>query len=297
MVGVGTRRHGRGILQVDLEEHSPLRDVRVSAVIPVLNEARNLPHVFARLPHDLFETIMVDGGSTDGSVEVAQEFLPDIRIITQDRRGKGNALACGFRACRGEVVVFLDADGSTDPAEIPRFVAALLDGADFAKGSRFAEGGSSLDITRLRHHGNRILCGIVNSLYGTAYTDLCYGFNAFWREMLPELGFDGDHDGHNGDRRRGDGFEVETLINVRAATAGLTVIEVPSVESARIHGSSKLNALTDGLRVLSVIGLERRAWRHNRSPRGHVNGHAERMTVRRGDTATSLSNSAEDSYP
>ena len=194
----------------------------------MLNEARNLPHVFTRLPGELFETIMVDGGSTDGSVEVAREVLPSIRIVTQDRRGKGNALECGFRACRGDNVVFLDADGSTDPAEIPHFVAALLNGADFAKGSRFAAGGSSLDITPVRQRGNRVLCGIVNRLYGTAYTDLYYGFNAIWRHRLRELGFDGSHNGHNGDRRRGDGFEVETLINVRAATAGLTVIEVPS---------------------------------------------------------------------
>lgn len=274
-----TRQYGRGILGIDGEDGSPLREVRVSAVIPVLNEARNLRHVFARLPRNLFETIIVDGGSTDGSVEVAREVLPDVRIITQDRRGKGNALECGFRACRGEIVVFLDADGSTDPVEIPRFVAALLSGADFAKGSRFTNGGSSLDITPLRQRGNRVLCGIFNKLYGTAYTDLCYGFNAFWRHLLPELGFDGAPNGHNGARRRGDGFEVETLIHVRAATAGLTVIEIPSVEWARIHGSSKLNALTDGLRVLSVIGLEGRLGRRERYARVSVIGHAERATI------------------
>lgn len=294
---VQPRRYGRGILHIDRDDGSPLGQVRVSAVIPVLNEARNLPHVFARLPRGLFETIMVDGGSTDGSVTVAREVLPDVRIITQNRRGKGNALECGFRACRGEIVVFLDADGSTDPAEIPRFVAALLNGADFAKGSRFAKGGSSLDITPLRNRGNRVLCSLVNRLYGTAYTDLCYGFNAFWRHMLPDLGFHGDHGdhGHNGERRRGDGFEVETLINVRAATAGLTVTEVPSVEWARIHGSSKLNAITDGLRVLSVIGLERR-WRRRRHAPVSVNGHAARATVCCEYAATGLCNCAEESY-
>ena len=294
---VQPRRYGRGILDIDRDDGSPLGQVRVSAVIPVLNEARNLPHVFARLPRRLFETIMVDGGSTDGSVTVAREVLPDVRIITQNRRGKGNALECGFRACRGEIVVFLDADGSTDPAEIPRFVAALLNGADFAKGSRFAKGGSSLDITPLRNRGNRVLCGLVNRLYGTAYTDLCYGFNAFWRHMLPDLGFHGDHGdhGHNGKRRRGDGFEVETLINVRAATAGLTVIEVPSVEWARIHGRSKLNAITDGLRVLSVIGLERR-WRRRRHAPVSVNAHAARATVCCEYAATGLCNCAEESY-
>jgi glycosyltransferase involved in cell wall biosynthesis len=284
------------IVERERGDPSSLRHIRVSAVIPVLNEAQNIPHVFPRLPSELFETIMVDGGSTDGSIEVARGLLPDVRIVTQDRRGKGNALECGFRACRGDIVVFLDADGSTDPAEIPRFVTALLEGADFAKGSRFASGGSSLDITPARERGNRVLCGIVNRLYGTAYTDLCYGYNAFWRSMLPALGFTGEPNGRNGERRRGDGFEVETMINVRAAMAGLAVTEVPSVEWARIHGSSKLNAITDGLRVLSVIGLERRAWKRGRYALASVIGRAEPAPACCANAATAFCRCAEDSY-
>ena len=79
----------------------------------------------------------------------------------------------------------LDADGSTDPAEIPRFVAALLAGADFAKGSRFIAGGGSTDITTMRRIGNWGLAKVVNSLWGGQYSDLCYGYNAFWRRCLP----------------------------------------------------------------------------------------------------------------
>src|ERR1700730_6208940 len=164
VVRLGSLRRGRGILEIEGNGPSPLQQVRVSAVIPMLNEARNLPHVFEVLPADLFEVIVVDGGSADGSVELARALQPDAKHLAQDRRGKGNALECGFRACEGDVVVTLDADGSTDPVEIPRFVAALLDGADFAKGSRFASGGSSLDITPVRERGNRILCGIVYRL-------------------------------------------------------------------------------------------------------------------------------------
>src|SRR5438034_548901 len=127
---------------------------RISDVIPTLNEARNLPHVLANLPADIYEVILVDGHSTDGTVEVAQALMPDIRVLRQTRRGKGNALACGFAACRGDIIVMIDADGSTDPREIPAFVAALLAGADYAKGSRFVDGGGSTDITRIRRAGN-----------------------------------------------------------------------------------------------------------------------------------------------
>ena len=113
---------------------------RVSVVVPTLNEAKNLPHVFSLLPADLHEVIVVDGRSTDDTVAVARALRPDVRVVLQNRKGKGNAMACGFTAVTGDIVVMLDADGSADPREIPRFVAALVAGADFAKGSRFATG-------------------------------------------------------------------------------------------------------------------------------------------------------------
>ena len=162
----------------------------VSVVMPALNEAKNLPHVFALLPADLHELIVVDGHSVDQTIEVARSLRPDVRIVRQTRYGKGNALACGFEAATGDIIAMVDADGSADPAEIPRFVEALLDGADFAKGTRFARGGGSGDITRLRRMGNRGLSGLFNSIYATGYTDLCYGFNVFWREHVPVLGLD-----------------------------------------------------------------------------------------------------------
>jgi glycosyltransferase involved in cell wall biosynthesis len=175
---------------------------RVSLVIPALNEARNLPHVFAELPPDLYEVVLVDGGSSDDTATVARSLWPEVRIVRQSRCGKGNALACGVAACRGDIIVMLDADGSTSPAEIPRFVAALVEGADVAKGSRFVADGGSSDITPLRR--------VVNALYGTGYTDLCYGYNAFWSGCLPLLGLDPGRplDGDDGRTLWGDGFEA-----------------------------------------------------------------------------------------
>jgi glycosyltransferase involved in cell wall biosynthesis len=192
-------------------------------------------------------------------VAVARELRPDVRIVMQTRKGKGNALACGFAAATGDIVAMVDADGSADPGEIPRFVEAVLAGADFAKGSRFVKGGGSSDITRFRSWGNRILTAFFNACYGRNYSDLCYGFNVFWRRHVPVLGLDATSaPGPNGDALLwGDGFEVETLIHVRAAKAGLRVAEVPSFEHARIHGVSNLNAYRDGLRVVRTILQER----------------------------------------
>jgi glycosyltransferase involved in cell wall biosynthesis len=232
----------------------------ISVVVPALNEARNIPHVFSRIPDDVHEIILIDGFSVDGTVAVARQARPDVQIIAQTRQGKGNALACGFAAATGDIIAMVDADGSADPSEIPRFVAALLDGADFAKGTRFAEGGGSSDITRLRRFGNYALTRFFNACHDRNYSDLCYGFNVFWRRHLPVLGLDAtspprrDGDG----RLWGDGFEVETLIHVRVAKAGLVVAEVPSYEHARLHGVSNLNAFHDGRRVLRTILAERR---------------------------------------
>ena len=166
-------------------------------------------------------------------------------LIQETRKGKGNALACGFATARGDIIVMLDADGSADATEIPRFVEALLHGADFAKGSRFIADGGSSDITRFRRFGNWFFTTLVNVLFGTRYSDLCYGYNAFWVHCLPRLNVDCD------------GFEVETLINIRVAKAKLRVQEVPSYEGVRLHGVSNLNAFRDGRRVLKTIMRER----------------------------------------
>ena len=246
---------------------------RISVIIPTLNEAKNLPHVFARLPENLHEVIIVDGHSVDGTVAVARRLRPAVRVVNQTRRGKGNALACGFEVATGDIIAMIDADGSTDPAEIPLFVQALLDGADFAKGTRFDLGGGSSDITRLRKLGNRALNALFNTLYRTHYSDLCYGFNVFWQRYVPVLALDADTPAPaKGDGRLwGDGFEIETLIHTRVAKAGLTVSEVPSFEHLRIHGVSNLNTFADGVRVLRAIFTERRhATRRPDSPAAQV---------------------------
>jgi glycosyltransferase involved in cell wall biosynthesis len=238
------------------EPAAPTRQPKVSVVIPTLNEARNLEHVFAAFPAGLHEVILVDGHSVDGTPDVARRLRPDVRVIEQTRKGKGNALACGFAAATGDIIVMIDADGSTDPAEIPRFVEALTSGADFAKGSRFAPGAGSSDITPLRKLGNRLLGLAVNALYGTRYSDLCYGYNAFWARHAPAFGLQADSPGQH--KVWGDGFEIETVLNLRASAAGLAIIEVPSFEYARIHGTSNLHTIRDGQRVLRTILTE---WR------------------------------------
>jgi glycosyltransferase involved in cell wall biosynthesis len=232
---------------------------RVSIIIPARNEARNLEVILPELP-PVHEVVLIDGHSHDGTIETAQRVMPSIKVLTQTRKGKGNAMACGFDAATGDVLVMFDGDGSADPAEIPAFVQALVDGADFAKGSRFAAGGGSDDITQLRKLGNSALNGTTNVLFGTRFTDLCYGYNAFWRDILPVLDLPdpGLPAPADGSMLWGDGFEIESMINCRVAVAGLEIAEVPSVEKVRFFGESNLRTFVDGRRVLKTILTEKR---------------------------------------
>jgi glycosyltransferase involved in cell wall biosynthesis len=244
------------VIMFPIRQQAPPMVARVSVVVPAMNEAKNLPYVLPRIPSWVHEVILVDGHSTDGTVAMAQELWPEVRVVTQQGRGKGAALRTGFRAATGDIIVMLDADGSTDPGEIPAYVGAVLAGADFAKGSRFLQGGGTSDMSLVRNLGNRIFTAVVRILFGGHYSDLCYGYNAFRTDALNVLEPDCD------------GFEIETLLNVRALHKGLKVAEVPSFEYERIYGTSNLKAIPDGWRVLKTIFNEwRRSFRRGSQPR------------------------------
>lgn len=256
----------------------PVRPVnpRVSVVIPTVNEAQNLERLLPTLP-PVHQVLIVDGGSTDGTPEVARNALPAVQVIDQSRSGKGNAIACGCGNATGDIIVMFDADGSADAREIPFMVAALLTGADFVKGSRMLHGGGTDDMTAVRRLGNFGLTKLVNTLFHTRYTDLCYGYNAFWRDVMDDLDLP-DWEA-TGAPRWGDGFEIETLLNCRAAAARLTILELPSYEHSRVHGVSNLRAYHDGVRVLRTIRTEWRRMRILRSPSRHL-GQSVRWSTR-----------------
>ena len=240
-------------------------DPLISIVVPALNEALNLATVLPQLPK-VHEVILVDGGSVDGTVQAARRALPEIITVLQSRAGKGNALAAGFARVTGDIVVMFEADGSADPAEITRLVEALTGGADFAKGTRNAPGGGSADRTPVRDLGNRFLTRVFNLAFGVRHTDLCYGYHAFWADLVPLLDLpEHSHPAPSSGRMMwGDGFEIETIINCRFAAAGVAIAEVPSVEKLRMFGESNLRAVSDGFRVLKTLLTE---WRRARAGR------------------------------
>jgi glycosyltransferase involved in cell wall biosynthesis len=249
-------------------------DPWLTAVIPTLNEALNVVPVLRGLPACVAEIIVVDGRSTDDTQEVCLAADPRVRVIIEQRRGKGAALLSGFAAAHGDAIVALDADGSMDPSEVSIFHALLGQGYDLVKGSREAVGGGSTDFSPLRRHGNAGLTRLANLAYHIRWSDMCYGYFAFWRDVLPALGIErtslttravesqlkseASNVQPQGRLSYGDGFEIEAALLLRAARAGLKIAEMPSRELSRTTGESNLRTFRDGWRVLGAIGHERR---------------------------------------
>jgi glycosyltransferase involved in cell wall biosynthesis len=256
---VNGKSHAASVHAVNGRSHTVgrhLTDARtsratVSVVIPTLNEQHNIGWVLERLPPIIDEVILVDGYSSDRTVEVARAVRPDIVVVQQACRGKGAALRAGFHAATSDFIVMIDADGSMDPGEIHRYVTPLIKGYDLVKGSRFLAGGGSADLTLIRRFGSKAFVRITNALFLVRFTDLCYGFCSFRRDCLEALAL------------TAQGFEIETEIAVHAAKAELRIAEVPSMERERRYGVSKLHALRDGQRVLRTL-MRERLTRHNR---------------------------------
>ncbi len=240
MVETFFQRRPRVLGQIRSDDGGPT----VTLVIPALNEADGLSSILPRVPDVVNQLIIVDGGSADATVQVALECRPDALVIQQTGRGKGDALKCGIAAARGEIIVTMDGDGSMSPEDIPLFIDSLLEGHDFVKGSRSLPRAGSDDFTWLRRVGNTALTKAGNLVFGSGYTDLTFGFNAYWRPTIQHLGC------------LADGFEFEIQAALRAASVGMRTSEVPTYEPARVGGESKLNPLTDGMAILRIIIAE-----------------------------------------
>jgi hypothetical protein len=239
---------------------------RVSVVIPTRNEARNvetlLPAIAAVRP-PVAEVVIADCGSADGTVDTALRVLPTAKVVTQTRSGKGNALACGFAAATGDIIVTFDAHGAADPGEIPVFVAALVAGADVVTGSRFLAGaGPSGGAVRR----TALLNAVAAAFFAAAQTDLCFGYHAFWTDLLPALELPSIA-GPGTATPWGDGVEIDTLLSCRFAAAGHRLTEVASVERVPADGHRAHRTLADDRRVLQTLTTERRWARRQRRAR------------------------------
>jgi glycosyltransferase involved in cell wall biosynthesis len=222
--------------------------LNVGVVIPTLNEEKNVGEILSKLKTLGYDNLLViDGKSTDDTLGVAVKN--GARVILQTGKGKGSAIREVLNSdyIDADAVVMLDADGSMLPEEIPAYLEALNSGADVVKGSRFLDGGFTHDMSTLRRFGNKLMVSVVNFLWPKAnFTDLCYGYAAFSKRAVEQLG----------PLLESKGFEIETEIFVKALNLGLVVKEVPSVEYERKNGTSNLHSFRDGFKIFKTIFRE-----------------------------------------
>ena len=235
---------------------------RCTVVLPVRNEVQNLGRLISVIPAFIDEIIVIDGNSSDGSFEFAQQLVPVSTVRRQTHKGKGAALSLGFAISTGDYVFVLDTDGSMDPSELRLFAEALESGASAAKGSRNSIGGGSDDITRFRNAGNDVLTWLTNLLYRASLSDITYGYWGFRSETLHDLRltfFDSKSPRRFSHRAMtyGQGFEIEALMLCRILRARKNLVEIPCWENERWSGSSNLHAISDGFRTLRAIFRER----------------------------------------
>ena len=221
-----------------------LRTTGVSIVIPTWNEESNIGKVIREVKRLLerygypYEVIIVDRYSADRTVRVARSL--GARVL-YDTAGKGAALIKGFKAARHKVVISMDADLSNRPNELLLLIAGIEAGYEICAGSRFLTGGGSDDMPWHRKAGNKFFVTLVNLMYRSRYTDMCYGYRSFTSGALRRLGL------------VEKGFGIETEINIKAAKKQMRVLEVPSFEKPRAKGAGKLHTWRDGYAILRVI--------------------------------------------
>ncbi len=206
---------------------------RISLIIPAFNEEESLPLVLRDLPRaTLGEVIVVDNGSTDRSAEVAQ--AAGARVISEKRRGYGSACLAGIAALSPcEIVVFLDADYSDDPAQLPEVIAPILaDRADLVVGSRMNEGCEPGALLPQAAIGNRLAVFLIALFFRHRFTDLG-PFRAIRREALERL------------KMRDTGFGWTVEMQVKAVLHGLRITEVPVRYRKRV-GRSKITGTLRG---------------------------------------------------
>jgi len=213
---------------------------RLSVIIPALNEAECLTDMLKELPMDLiYEVIVVDGHSTDGTQNVVKNL--GFRCIPQEGRGYGDAVNTGLKASKGELITFMDADASYDPAALSKLIEQIDEGFDVSFCSRYLPESGSDDDTFIRYIGNMFFTFLLRVLHGVKITDSLFLYVVARKNIFNYIQLHSKH------------FEWCVEFPIKVHNAGLKYTEIPSRERPRLAGLSKVNALLDGLKILWVM--------------------------------------------
>lgn len=202
-------------------------------VIPALNEEESLGYVLEAVDMDLLsEIILVDGGSSDRTIDIAREY--GTHVVQEPRRGYGRACATGVAHAQGEIVIFLDADGADDPRQIPSLITPIIkERVDMVLGSRLAGNIYPGAMPWHQKFGNQLSAGLIRLIYGLPISDLS-PFRSVLRSKLLELDM----------QEMTYGWPTEMI--TKSARKGWRIQEVPVDYHPRIGGRSKISGTVRG---------------------------------------------------
>ena len=224
----------------------------ITLVLLTRNEIEGVSALLPVIPFDAVdEAFVVDGGSTDGTVEFFCEH--GIRVVSQQSKGRGEAFRIAMREATSDAVIFFSPDGNEDPADIPRFRPLLEQGNDIVVASRMMSGAFNEEdrqLLRWRKWANNVFNLLANVAFrrrGPFITDSINGFRAIWKEACMHLQLDAD------------GFAIEYQMTMRALRQKMRILEFPTREGNRIGGESGAKSIPTGLRFLQIFWSELRA--------------------------------------
>lgn len=209
---------------------SKIKKVSITVIIPAKNEAEGIKHIIEQVKPYADEIIVVDGHSEDNTREIAGQHGAE--VIMDNRKGKGDAYRVGITAAKGDILVFIDADGSHKPEDIPKLTAPIVQGeADLVIGSRMLGGSDEFHgnfSNYVRMVGGGLITLFINLRFKTTLTDCLNGFRAIKKEIALSLNL------------KANQFDIEHEMIMKCLKRGYKVCEVPSHEYERKWGKSKL---------------------------------------------------------
>lgn len=206
----------------------------------MLNEIEAARVIVPQIQKDwVDEIIVIDGGSTDGTIEFVTSL--GLRVQSQAERGFGVGMLQGLHAAKGDVVIEFMPDGNSIPADIPRLIEKMKEGYDLVIASRYLGDARSDDDDWLTRLGNILFTGIVNWLFWARYTDVLVGTRAFRRDKALAMHFEAP------------GLSWPCQSSIRFARAGLQTAEIPAREPARIGGTRKMRPFKTGWEITMLI--------------------------------------------
>lgn len=218
----------------------PLFKMKVTLLAPTLNEIEAVRVVMPKIRKEwVDEIIIIDGGSTDGTIEYCKEM--GYRIHTQAGRGYGGGMREGGQLANGDLVIEFPPDGNSIPEKIPELVDKLRSGYDFVIASRYKNGAKSYDDDFLTSKGNWMFTKLVNILFSASYSDVLVGFRGYRKAVFSKLNMDAQ------------GLSWSIQMPIKFAKKDFKIAEIPADEPKRIGGTRKMRPFKTGWEILKVV--------------------------------------------